>query len=439
VHPNVSTPIRVLRVYHEGLGPAHQAREYALAASDVAVTLVVPAGWPGDPHEAESKRPFPIHALSVERPGDINRHEYRDLAAIESVIAAARPDILDVHEEPYSLAARQWLAAAPADLPIVMYTAQNIDKRLPQPFSQYERRAHSRIAALYPCSSQAASVARGKGFSGHIEVLPLGYDDGVFKAGSQGPEDEEIVLALLGRLVPEKGVLDAVRIIARVSSKRQCRLLIVGRGPERRSAFELAASLGVTECVEILPWLPAEDLAAMYRRAHIVLIPSRPTDTWVEQFGRVIVEGQASGAIAAGYRSGSIPEVGGEAALLADVGDEQGLARRIEALLQDSDAFARRRAQGLAQTKLLTWQEIGQRHANLYGRVLGGGLTRMTLAHSPALRRAAARREFGPTAATTAGERPFALPMLRRGGWIATSTAAVLDASAELVARYRGS
>ena len=112
---------------------------------------------------------------------------------------------LDIHEEPVSVAARQWLAAVPSDLPVVMYTAQNVDKRYPPPFAQYERAAHRRVAALYPCSRQAASVARGKGFSGLIEVLPLGFDDTLFCPGEQYVDDAEIVLGLVGRLVPEKG------------------------------------------------------------------------------------------------------------------------------------------------------------------------------------------------------------------------------------------
>ena len=99
----------------------------------------------------------------MRRPGDVNRHGYTDSHALARLVRDLAPDLLDVHEEPFSVAARQWLAAAPPDLPIVMYTAQNVDKRFPPPFAQYERAAHRRVAALYPCSGQAASVARGKG------------------------------------------------------------------------------------------------------------------------------------------------------------------------------------------------------------------------------------------------------------------------------------
>ena len=52
-----------------------------------------------------------------------------------------------------------------------------------------------------------------------------------------------------------------------------------------------AAALGLADRLELLPWRPASELADIYRGTHVVLVPSRPTTTWVEQFGRVIVEG----------------------------------------------------------------------------------------------------------------------------------------------------
>ena len=62
-------------------------------------------------------------------------------------------------------------------------------------------------------------------------MLPLGYDETVFDEGTQAHYDEEIVLALVGRLVPEKGVEDGVRVLARVNARRPARLVVAGRGP----------------------------------------------------------------------------------------------------------------------------------------------------------------------------------------------------------------
>lgn len=430
--------MRVLRVYHAGGAEAQQAREVALAALDLDITLVVPATWPGPEGGggAGDDRPFDRIELELVRTGDVNRHGYRDSSMLSRLIADAQPDVLDVHEEPFSVAARQWLRAAPAHLPIAMYTAQNIDKRYPVPFAQYERQALARADALYPCSRQSASVARGKGFAALIDVMPLGFDAHVFRPGEQSLADDELVLAVAGRLVPEKGIRDAVRVLAGVG-RRNAKLVIIGSGPEERPAQELAATLGVREQLEMVTWLPPARLAAVLRRAHVVLVPGFSTPTWTEQFGRVIVEAQASGAVVAGYMSGAIPETAGSAGVLSVEGDVDALARSVADLLGDPDDFARRRQAGIVLSATRTWERVAKQHAALYQKVVAGDFERVRIPRSPRKRRALARREFGETAATPAGRRPFALPLLRRGGAVPTVLAGVIDAGAEAAAQLR--
>ena len=176
------------------------------------------------------------------------------MGAARRLIGEVRPDVVDIHEEPFSVAARQWLGALGDTAPVVMYTAQNIDKRLPPPFYRYEQAAYKRVAAFYPCSRQAASVLRGKGFGSGIEVLPLGYDDALFRLGSQSVDADEIVLMLVGRLVSEKGPKDAVHALARVNAVRPARLVISGQGPEEMLVRKLATSLGVPDRVEFRGW-----------------------------------------------------------------------------------------------------------------------------------------------------------------------------------------
>ncbi len=400
------------------------------------VTLVVPQDWPGG-EDVLSSETFEIVELGVDRTGDVNRHRYRDAEAFARVIADVGPDLLDLHEEPFSAAARQWLRAAPPELPVVMYTAQNVDKRLPPPFHQWERSAHRRVAALYPCSRQAASVARGKGFAGRIEVLPLGYDDGLLRPGTQTSAAEELVLAFVGRLVPEKGIADAVRVLASLAVDRPARFLVCGEGPAAGRARTLAESLGVADRVELRGTLRGEELADVYRSAHVLLVPSRPTATWTEQFGRVIVEAQASGAVVAGYDAGSIGEVAGEAAVLVPAGDVEALARGVRALVMDPDDFERRRGAGIELAAGRTWARVGERQAALYRELVDAPPALRALPTSPRGRREEARAEFGPTASTTAGTRPFALPVLRRGGRLPELLARACDLGAELTRRPR--
>jgi glycosyltransferase involved in cell wall biosynthesis len=428
----VAITIRVLRVYHAGRDRGHRARERALTAAGADVTLVVPREWRDSGAEARlSSESFVLAELAVRRSGDVQRHVYTDAAAPRRLIDALRPDVLDIHEEPFSLATRQWLRAAPARLPVVMYAAQNLDKRLPPPFCGYEREAFDRVAAFYPCTRQAASVLRGKGFSRAIDVLPLGYDDAVFSFGSQSLAARELVLMLVGRLIAEKGVEDAVRTLAHVHALRPARLVIFGEGPAERRARELAVSLGVSERVEFRGWQGAFELASAYRTAHVLLVPSRPS-TVAEQFGRVIVEAQASGAVVAGYDCGAIAEVAGEAGVVVSVGDVAALAERVARVVDDPADFARRREDGRHQAAARTWQAVAARQLDLYRDVQGAaGSPALALPRSPRQRRALARSEFGPTAVTPAGERPFALPLLQRGGRGAAALGVVIDAAAE--------
>jgi glycosyltransferase involved in cell wall biosynthesis len=428
--------IRVLRVYHAGRDPQHRARERALSEAGVDVTLLVPSEWP-DPGSERclSAESFRVVELPVRRAGNVNRHIYAAGSAIRQLIDEVRPDVLDIHEEAFSAVARQWLHATPVELPVVMYAAQNIDKRYPPPFSHYERAAHRRVAGFYPCSSQAASVLRGKGFGGAIEVLPLGIDDAVFRPGYQTLDSDEILLVFVGRLVCEKGVADAVRTLARVHAARATRLVVCGEGPEKERARELAASLGVADRVEFKPWQQSSELASLYRAAHVVFVPSRPTETWVEQFGRVIVEAQASGAVVAGYASGSIPEVAGEAGVIVPPGDLERLAAGVARVVSDLDEFAWRRDSGQEQAANHTWGSVAAGQLSLYQAALTGQNAHVALPRSPRARRATARAEFGPTASTLGGTRPFALPILRRDGRVARAVAKAIDATAELTSR----
>ena len=116
----------VLRSYHAGRDAGHRARERALVAAGLDLTLVVPRVWPERGMEQTlSAEPFPIVELDVVRAEDVNRHRWAQ--DLRKVLDNVRPDVLDVHEEPFSLAMRQWLAFA-GKLLVVAYTAQNVDK-----------------------------------------------------------------------------------------------------------------------------------------------------------------------------------------------------------------------------------------------------------------------------------------------------------------------
>ena len=127
-----------------------------------------------------------------------------------------------------------------------MYSAQNLDKRWPPPYRNYERRSFQRVYGFYPCLRRAA-VLRGKGFGGLVEPLPLGYEDELYSCGEQSLAGGRLRLALVGRMVREKGVCDAVRVLADLHLEKgmDVELVLAGSGLELTAAMALAKDPGL--------------------------------------------------------------------------------------------------------------------------------------------------------------------------------------------------
>ena len=118
-----------------------------------------------------------------------------------------------------------------------------------------------------------------------------------------------------GRVVEAKGIRDAIEAWRR--SGLDLPLVVAGTGPLRREVE--------TAGVVVLGWLDRRRLSAAYRRAAVVVMPSR----WQEPFGLVGLESLTMGTPVAAWDGGGIREwhPGGE--LLAPWGDVDGLARAI--------------------------------------------------------------------------------------------------------------
>lgn len=127
------------------------------------------------------------------------------------------------------------------------------------------------------------------------------------------------VAVIAGRISPEKGTADAVRLARRAGLTP----LVVGEVYDAAYAAR-----------EVLPLLDAAPrilgrraLAALFSRSAVALMPVR----WEEPFGLVAAEAQLAGCPVVGYARGALPEVvpDGVGGLLAAPGDEDGLVERL--------------------------------------------------------------------------------------------------------------
>jgi glycosyltransferase involved in cell wall biosynthesis len=104
-----------------------------------------------------------------------------------------------------------------------------------------------------------------------------------------------------------------------------------------------------------------EDLIALYSMAEAFLFPS-----WIEGFGLPVLEAMTCGAPVIASDRGSIPEVAGGAALLADPYDADAFARHIARVLGDPTEAQRLRQLGFARAAQFSWRNAAQRTLDVY-------------------------------------------------------------------------
>jgi glycosyltransferase involved in cell wall biosynthesis len=366
------TGLRVLRIYHSGVVAKWRARERCLGALGVDVRLVAAERW----NEGGSDvRLEPAPGESVHGVRTFGRHPnlfWYEPIGLWRALRAAPVDVLDVHEEPVSVAAAevQLLAAlARIRAPFVLYSAQNIPKRYPPPFRWMERVALRRAAAVHTCNDAAGAILRAKGLRGPAVNLGLGVDVERFHPAPRDPTDEDRArVGFVGRLEAHKGV-DV--LIAAIAQLPDAILDIFGAGPERAALEQLIDARGLRDRVSIRGFV-GDELPEVYRGFDVVVVPSLTTPSWVEQFGRVAIEAMASGVAVIASDSGSLPEVLGDAGVLVPPGDVDALAKALEVLLHDDDERRRLGAAGRQRATHFSWPKVAGRQRDLYEEVLAG-------------------------------------------------------------------
>ena len=107
-----------------------------------------------------------------------------------------------------------------------------------------------------------------------------------------------------------------------------------------------------------------ESLRACYRGALALALAS-----YHETFGMPMLEAMRCGTPVLASRAGSLPEVGGEAALYAAPHDAQAWAAALRRIADDEPLRAQLRAAGLQRAATFSWDESVRRHVALFRSV----------------------------------------------------------------------
>lgn len=290
----------------------------------------------------------------------------------------SKPDIIQLLEEPWSIAAGQTLLAARLFAPsahILFYTWENIARGWDYPsraapiYRCIDRASHTYSSGALCATDSARQVLLGKGYSHPVEVVAYGIPNFFFsEAPCARPRSaSRPVIGYIGRLLRMKGVDLLLEAAATIPDAG---LLIVGSGEDEVDLRERAQCLSVMDRIEWLPPQPEAAIPALMRRMDALVLPSRTTPGWCEQLGRVLIEAMACGTPVIGARSGAIPEVIGDAGLLFAENDADELRQRLRQIIDDSALRERLRQSGYARARHhFTWDRFAAETAAFWYRI----------------------------------------------------------------------
>ena len=178
---------------------------------------------------------------------------------------------------------------------------------------------------------------------------------------------DRMVLLYLGALTPRKNLRFLLQVLGIVVAQiPTVHLVLAGSGPQEADLRRYAQELGVQEHVTFTGYLAEVDKVRYYNLADLFVFPSL-----LEGFGMAVAEAMACGVPVVSSNAASLPEVVGEAGLLANPTDGDGFAAQIVRLLTDEALRRRLGEAGRAHVRQhFSWQGAAQQTYAAYEQVV---------------------------------------------------------------------
>ncbi|HLV69410.1 MAG TPA: N-acetyl-alpha-D-glucosaminyl L-malate synthase BshA [Xanthomarina sp.] len=143
-------------------------------------------------------------------------------------------------------------------------------------------------------------------------------------------EDEKIITHI-SNFRKVKRIPDVIKVFYNIQKETPAKLMMVGEGPEKESAEQLCAQLGIEDRVVFFGNSHEIDRILCY--SDLFILPSE-----TESFGLAALEAMASGVPVISSNSGGIPEVNihGVSGYLSQVGDIADMSKNALSILKDT-------------------------------------------------------------------------------------------------------
>ncbi|MEW6732298.1 MAG: glycosyltransferase family 1 protein [Acidobacteriota bacterium] len=203
-----------------------------------------------------------------------------------------------------------------------------------------------------------------------IRTVPLGVDERFFAPVASSCRTQlrdrlklpDVPLLLhVGSCVERKNINAIFQVLARLQAAGiAAYLLQVGGVFTAAQRYEIER-LDLTSQVKQIHYISDDELPAIYRLADLLIFPST-----YEGFGLPVLEAMACGTPVVAARAASIPEVIGEAGLLAAPDDWDGLAGAAQQIIKERTLREELSERGRARATSFTWMATARKVIAVY-------------------------------------------------------------------------
>lgn len=212
-------------------------------------------------------------------------------------------------------------------------------------YSRLDKTVLKRFDAVIAVSGHTAGIAESNGIR-RVTVIHNGIDPDLWCPPSLEDirsADAPFTIAFIGRISPEKGPLEFVKLAREiVRQQRDSRFWVLGEGPELPAMKAAAEAAGLGGSFEFRGHQSPETLRSAYRDVDVLALTSLR-----EGLPMAVLEACAMGVCVAAFSVGGVPEIieHGQNGLLAQPGNIGELAGHILSLRRDTRLCSKLRRQ----------------------------------------------------------------------------------------------
>ena len=178
-------------------------------------------------------------------------------------------------------------------------------------------------------------------------------------------EPEEKIITHVSNLREVKRIPDVIKVFAKINRQIRSRLIIIGDGPEREKATQLAYELDIRKNILFLG--KSDEIDKVLCFSDLFLLPSEK-----ESFGLSALEAMVHGVPVISTNTGGLPEVNkqGYSGFMSDVGDVDDMANNALYLLKNEELLDKFKEQARNLAKTYDLNQIIPDYIKLYEKAL---------------------------------------------------------------------